>query len=69
MLDYNCDCGETYSECAHAWDCKKCRRYLSDDQYRRRRVNIYHQDDGDRLATVRLSDVSLNGDRTWEVIE
>ena len=27
---WSCDCGESFLEASHAWSCKKCRIYLSE---------------------------------------
>lgn len=35
---FECGCGERYRCADDAWDCRKCRRYLSDDDYFARNV-------------------------------
>lgn len=35
---YECGCGEMYKTAAAAWGCRKCRDYLTDDDYADRSV-------------------------------
>lgn len=38
IFRYACSCGESYSEAAYAWDCKKCRKYLMEEDFANRKV-------------------------------
>jgi len=38
IFRYGCSCGESYSEAEYAWDCKKCRKYLMEEDYATRTV-------------------------------
>ena len=35
---FECGCGELFSAAAHAWSCRKCRTYLTDADFERRKV-------------------------------
>lgn len=35
---FECGCGELYRSADHAWNCRKCRTYLSDEAFFSRNV-------------------------------
>ena len=38
--EYHCNCGEQYSKATYAWDCRKCREYLHENDYANRDVTV-----------------------------
>jgi hypothetical protein len=53
-LSFECECGETYSDADAAWQCKKCRQYLTADDHADRRTTVYGAD-GEALFFLRKS--------------
>ena len=35
---FECGCGELFREAGHAWNCRKCRTYLTDEDFFNRAV-------------------------------